>query len=706
MNRRDWLIRVSTLAALSRMRAAELSGFYYRDYSKCLPDYLMKLARAAYEKRNRELATLTSADAVRKRQAWARDTLWKLIGGEPERTPLRARVTGRFERETYSVEKVIYESRPRTVVSANVYIPKRGRAPYPGVLFQMGHSALGKAYASYQKCCQGLVQLGFLVLAFDPMGQGERIAYPDSTGMGTRLPSVDDEHSVPGKQMLLLGDTASRYQLWDAIRSLDYLAARPEVDAKRLASTGQSGGGTLTMLLACADERLSAAAVSSGNTENVACADFDPPGATDDAEQDFIGSGAVGFDRWDVLYPLAPKPLLVQVSARDFFGTYSPRYLSNGREEFEKLASVYQVLGKPECLSWQSTPLPHGLTYELRLDIYNWFHRWLNGSVEKIDVEPPVALENPQTLWTGPTGSVVHDHSSLRPFDLVRKRAAEVHSRIALKDVLPVEPAAPHLRLRHLASTPLDGARVEAVELSTDDGIWIPAWLFSPLQPDVGKPVLLALDDRGRNHDAHEDGAYHRLARAGQFVCAADIRGMGDARPEVGRGNPAYTIPHDSEEEFAWASLILGKSLLRQRISDILALARAMKNEAGKPLRLAARGRLCVPALFAFHQMPEIDSLYLSAGLLSYENLLTTENYSEPLANFEWRLFEATDLPFLARDCAPRSIEIAGAVDAASKTLSIEQVRRAYESSHVSISASALWPPGEAKLAVPRSGRR
>ncbi len=240
-------------------------------------------------------------------------------------------------------------------MSANLYVPSSGKPPYPGVLFQMGHSPQGKAAVTYQKCCQGLARLGHLVLAFDPMGQGERINYPNASGPNasgndTRLDSIDEEHNVPGKQMLLLGDTASRYQVWDAIRSLDYLASHPLVNRERLATTGQSGGGTLTMLLACVDDRLSAVAVSSGNTENVACADFDPPGSTDDAEQNLIGSCPLGFDRWDLLYPIAPKPLLILVSAHDFFGTYSPRYLSSGREEYRKV-----VAGVSGCLAIRIT---------------------------------------------------------------------------------------------------------------------------------------------------------------------------------------------------------------------------------------------------------------------------------------------------------------------------------------------------------------
>ena len=227
-----------------------------------------------------------------------------------------------------------------------------GGARYPGVLFQMGHSTNGKAYDVYQKCCQGLARLGYVVLAFDPMGQGERTYYPGPVAWRTRLPgTADDEHTVPGKQMLLVGDSSARLQTWDAVRSLDYLASLPMVDPQRLASTGQSGGGTNTMLLAAVDDRLAAAAVACPNTENIAVANFNPPGATDDAEQNFPGAGPLGFDRWDLLYPLAPKPLLVLPSARDFFGTYSPNYISSGSEEFGKLKKIYEVMGYPERLA-------------------------------------------------------------------------------------------------------------------------------------------------------------------------------------------------------------------------------------------------------------------------------------------------------------------------------------------------------------------
>src|SRR5882762_9731132 len=87
-------------------------GTLYRDYSRCLPDYLRDLALHSYQTRNAEISRLTSAVAIAKRQQWVRDTLWQIVGGKPERTPLRPRTLGSFDRPGYRLEKVVYESQP------------------------------------------------------------------------------------------------------------------------------------------------------------------------------------------------------------------------------------------------------------------------------------------------------------------------------------------------------------------------------------------------------------------------------------------------------------------------------------------------------------------------------------------------------------------------------------------------------------------
>jgi dienelactone hydrolase len=667
-------------------------GVAYREYSRCLPNYLRSLAAAAYRRRNAELAKLTTPAAIHTRQRWARETFWKLIGGMPERTPLNARTVGSFERTGYRVEKILYESRPDFYIGANLYIPTTGKPPFPGVLFQMGHTLNGKAGGAYQRCCQALARLGYLVLAFDPMGQGERVYYPDASGTRTRLASSDDEHTVPGKQMLLYGDTSSRLQVWDAIRSLDLLSSHPLVDPKRLASTGQSGGGTLTMLLACADDRLAAAVVCSGNTENMACANFNPPGSTDDAEQNFIGSGPVGFDRWDLLYPMAPKPLLVAVSDKDFFGTYSSQYIENGWEEFGKLKKVYEVLGASDHLAWAGTPLPHSLGLDMRLLVYNWFARWLKGERNRIDTEPPTAPEDDRTLWVSESGSLIRSFHGYTPFTLNKVRKA-AKKPVAIDRLLQVAKFSSPPALKVLKRVPAMGCEIAAIEVPSAPQVWVPGWLFIPKGRDVSKPLLLIVEPAGRNVRWSEGALYPSLAAQGFPVCAIDVRGIGDLWPEFGRKSPRYARTHNNEENYAWSSLVFGKPLLGQRVTDILAVVSALRTYPAlkeHKLTVAAVGHLTVPALFAAALDSSIDQLYLAGPLVSFQSIVDTENYSYPFGNFVPGLLNHTDLPEVAALIAPRKIILAGSIGADGATLEPSHVQRIYaNASNVEVRAEA-----------------
>jgi dienelactone hydrolase len=686
LTRRDLLQTLSASAAAS---ALPLSGqpskpniVGYREYAKCLPEAIRALAAEAYNRRSAQIRKLTTAAAIHERQRWARETFWKITGGMPERTPLNTRTTGAFEREKYRVEKLVYQSRPDEWISANLYIPKNGTAPFPGVLFQMGHTDNGKAGDTYQRCCQGLVQLGFVVLAFDPMGQGERINYPG-------LASADDEHTMAGMQMLLVGDTAARMQTWDAVRSLDVLASHPLVDPKRLASTGQSGGATITMTLAAVDDRLACAAVSSGNTENFACANFHPPGSVDDAEQNLIGAAPLGFDRWDLLWPIAPKPLLILTSGKDFFGTYSPNYEDSGLEEYGRLEAAYRVLQKPDHLHRFESPLPHGLSYVLRLEIYRWLTRWLQDG-RKIDQEPPVAPEPDRTLWATDSGSVVRSLNSKTPFQSSREKANSIATPTNPADLRALlrmgpMPVKPHFR--ELSRVPSRDCEIVAIECESSDHVWIPAWIFEPKQSV--RRVLLAADPRGRSAQWQEGGLYQRLAAEGTRVYAPDLRGIGDLRPEYSAGSPGYTGPRESETDYAWASLVLGRSLLGQRVADLVTVLRAM-GTLGTVSGLAARGQLTIPALCAASIFGDVH-LYLAEHLISWRSLVDTENYHYPFANFVPDVLRSTDLPEIAATLAPRKLIIAGVLDGAGKPVAVSDAKRAYSSSNIEIREETAW---------------
>ncbi|HEY1212267.1 MAG TPA: alpha/beta fold hydrolase, partial [Bryobacteraceae bacterium] len=553
----------------------------------------------------------------------------------------------------------------------------------------------GKAYPSYQRCCQGLVQLGFVVLAFDPIGQGERINYLSASGNSSRLPNCDAEHTVPGKQLILFGDSMTRLQLWDAKRSLDYLLSLPFVDPKRVASVGHSGGGTLTMLLAGADERLAAAAVCMGNTENIVQIPFRSPGATDDAEQDFVYSGPAGFDRWDLFYPFAPKPMLVWPSDRDFFATYSPDYVKNGWQEFQRLRRTYETLDASDHIAWADTPLPHALAYDSRMLIYNWFSRWLQGK-SSVSAEPPGEPESPEVLWATPNGSVVRLLGSVTPHMLIKARKIE-RSPAQLGALLKIS-AQPRSRPTKIGQVKSRDINVEVLEVTSDRAVWLPAFLMTGQKTRETSPVLLVLDERDNDRLWFAPEVDRVLSIDTPVICAAGLRGVGAVSPEFSPGAAGYEAWHEQEENYAWASLALGKPLVGQRVQDILAFVNALRvhpTTASRHIYVAALGKLTVPALFAAAIEPGIRGLYLAGGLASFGNLAQTEVPEYTFANHVPGLLNHTDLPELAASLAPRKVILAGTVDASGRTMDLAGVRKLYAPAvnvgHVVLTPNKDW---------------
>jgi hypothetical protein len=208
------------------------------------------------------------------------------------------------------------------------------------------------------------------------------------------------------------------------------------------------------------------------------------------------------------------------------------------------------------------------------------------------------------------------------------------------------------------------------------------------------KSVLLLLEPAGRNYDHRwqEGGLYQTLATNGHIVCIPDLRGVGDLTPELERGAAAYGEDHESEESWAWGSLILGKPLLGQRVTDILAALEALRHHdsvAGLPLVVAARGEWTVPMQFAAALDSNFAVLYLSGELLSYRNVVETEDYTHPFANFVPGILHHTDLTELP---GPKRIVLGGVVDSSGNAVPVDVVRTAYsKAANVEVISDARW---------------
>ena len=239
----------------------------------------------------------------------------KAMGGLPaSRTPLNVRVTGLVQGTGFRMEKVVFESQPGVYVTGLLYLPDdpRFRSPYPGLLVVHGYAQEGKVCDGYRRMALLAVQAGFGVFAPDPLSQGER-----RQGRPQDDRDCAREHASLGARSWLVGWNFARFRLWDAIRALDYMASRPELDLSRLAVCGNSGGGTMSAYLQAFDDRIRVAAPNCyvSSLREV----FRARGAHD-AEQFFFGQLRDGFNHAALLALGQPRVDLL-VGARDLTRT-------------------------------------------------------------------------------------------------------------------------------------------------------------------------------------------------------------------------------------------------------------------------------------------------------------------------------------------------------------------------------------------------
>src|SRR5207302_3224058 len=160
----------------------------------------------------------------------------------PEGSPLTPPIVGRIENQDYSTEKVLLQTLPGYYLGGKLYRPLGKTGKFPGVLTPHGHWNYGRLehqpLASIPARCINLARQGYVVFAYDMVGYNDTVQTPHAFG-------------GPREQLWSFGPLG--LQLWNSMRSVDFLLSLPEVDAGRIAMTGESGGGTRTLLATALD---------------------------------------------------------------------------------------------------------------------------------------------------------------------------------------------------------------------------------------------------------------------------------------------------------------------------------------------------------------------------------------------------------------------------------------------------------------------
>ena len=510
---------------------------YYDTHSQ-LQRFIYNRSVEAFRQGDATRDAIDSMEELERYRNSMREKFIELLGGLPDSdTPLNPRVTGTEQCDGFKIEKVIFESRPKSYVTANLYIPDSVKEPTGAVLFLCGHSSDGKHYGPYQSVCLHLVGAGLVVFAVDPVGQGERHSYYErELGRAAIEPAVFD-HDYAGVKCLPVGDSPARYFVHDAMRALDYMCTRPEIDPSRIGVTGSSGGGTQTCMLMICDSRVAAAAPTNFlmNRESYMYA-----GGPQDSEQLWPGYTACGFDHEDFLICMAPKPVLVNAVKYDFFP------IEGTLRTVERARRFWTMYGKENNILMHEDESIHAYTPKLASGTAGFFSLHLLGR-EYSNLQCRATPLQPEKLKCTSTGQVkgafedsrfVHDENMGRLTEISvmhtrntederRKNAEEWLKGRVFNNRRPCE-----LNPRRFHEGQLWELTVDRYMWWSQEGLYSHALCFRHIKYMGGKlPVTIAVWDGGTSALGDHACWLRDECMAGRAVLVLDVAGTGSLEP-------------------------------------------------------------------------------------------------------------------------------------------------------------------------------
>ena len=546
------------------------------------------------------------ASLVQRREQWL-----EMLGLSPlpERTPLQATVTGVLERGDYVVEKIHFQSRPGAHVAGNLYRPAKITGPLPAVLYLCGHTK-GKANPTYQANPRWFGQHGYVALVLDPVQLGESQGMHHGTYRSERW-------DWPSR-----GYTPAGTEVWNAMRALDYLQSREDVDADRMGVTGLSGGGAMSWFLGAADERVKVVVpvCQSGSIERMAV-DRATDGHCDCAFW-------INYRRWcwpDIGALIAPRAFLIASGSEDVL--WRP---AGYRDAAHRIRHQYHALGAGDRFDLVEDLAPHGYTPKLRQAIFTFFNTHLKGDPTPVTDDVTEFVEPEENLLV--FGGKLPKDDTMMQMDDQLVRFAEVdlpdsdtqwqsHQRQALAALRDTtfrnQPDAAATRLRDKLA---DGASKTgdvygSLHFDSADGLTLAVKTRRlDSAPSTAPTVLFAIPPETRS--TFTGGGAARPAFAPDFSSAGvEVRNTGAT--SVGQG-------------YLWTLRrvypLLGQTLPERQVADLLAGAAVLRQGGLEgPLTVYGKGHTAVLAIYAALLDENIGEVVLEAPPESHRQSDTPE---------------------------------------------------------------------------------
>ena len=618
-------------------------------------------------------------DTPEKWQAWRREILGVIRSAFPpvvfERgAEVAARVVSSYELDRFRIENVLFESLPGWEVNGTVYLPKEP-GTYPGVLCPTGHST--KTRQDYQQSTQVFARNGYIAISFDPPGCAGELA---------RL----NDHFTNGLIGYLTDFWSQSHFVVDALRCLDYLQTRPDVDAAAgLSATGVSGGGKTSIYAALLDDRVAflSPVCCLNEHESIHLTDL----YTSCPEQFGPGYIAAGIDYVDYIAAVAPLPCLIVAGKKD--EVFDHQSTLRIHKEAQR---IYDVAGHADlCGLFIDGDSGHGYTVAMANEVVGW----MNRVIKKTD-EPPLPLADDDIVILDTERLLCHPHNEANMFTINRDEAARLQKerspeqarermRTAAADLLSVSAEAEPLRVT-ARSEPRTSwhALVEEVDIQPAEDVHLPGLMLTHVEDKSPRPGLLWLDEQGKWAALRQSGFMSRPLRMIEDDCrpnqprilSVDLSGFGRLTPEP----TAYDLAgwNDIERILTYLSIGNAQPIMGLRVRDALCSLHYLRERPevdSDRIMVAGRG---IGAVVALHVALLADGVRraICLDMLSHYGALTEKfPFTWPQSIIIPKILKHYDLPEIAAILPDCTVSVINPVDAQRNPISQEAAGTLYD---------------------------
>ena len=596
-----------------------------------------QLKRLAADISARCLTDVRTLDDWKARRPELRRQLLEMLGLDPlpSRTPLKAQITGQLDREAYRIERLVFQSLPGLYVTGNFYVPRGTTTPRPTILYLCGHSPnpLG-AKVEYQDRAIWFGSHGYPCLILDTLEFGEVAGIHHGT------------HNLNMWNWLSMGYTPAGVEVWNAIRALDYLETRSEVDTRRIGLTGISGGGAMTWYTAAVDDRIAVAVpVCSTYTFGSQAGHWVAAGQCDCIYYhntylwDFPIVGAL----------IAPRPLLMLSGQKDTI--FPPDGYHAVFQQTKKVFDLYGGAGSDRIREVDDN-VPHSDPPLFLREARQWMRRWLEDNPSPLPEEtnqpPKEAAADLACLPRLPADAINYtiqnQFTATTSLNTPGSRGAMERRRAGLLAGLKTKVFRWFPQERITFETKVSAssagymakyANYKEASFQTEDGVRLRAQLLTPKNANNAAPLLIY------------------VKRPGDSVYPMD---MDELLPVLGRYTVLVLYTRFTEESMTPAEFVdvertaawVGRSIAAMRVWDVLrGLQWAVEEEklSAPSISIYGKGEMGIIALYAALLDQRITQVVLSDPPASHR-------HGPALLN----VLRVTDIPEVAGAFAPRRL--------------------------------------------------